>query len=132
MTVVRRIGSSGLFAAAAALASACSSGSNADDGYASCPPTTESTSCPSTPPSWSSEVQPIVNARCALGGQCHGAGGTEEAAYNFTSYSGVKKNYITMEAEVAGCLMPPSDAVPPTAAEWVTLLQWFECGAPDN
>lgn len=119
--------------AVAALIAACSSGSDSGggDGYGACP-TDAPTSCPSTAPSWMSQVQPIINASCALGGQCHGAGGAEESAYNFTSYSGVKKNYITMEAEVTGCLMPPSDAVAPTNAEWVTLLEWFECGAPEN
>jgi hypothetical protein len=128
---LRRLGPRSSALALAALIVACSSGSGAGDGYASCP-TDVPTACPSPPPSWTTDVQPIVSARCALGGQCHGAGGAEEASYDFTSYAGVKKNFLTMETEVASCQMPPSDAVAPTDAEWLTLLQWFQCDAPDN
>jgi hypothetical protein len=120
-----------LLLAAATWVAACSSSSDGDDGYASCPTDAPST-CPSAVPSWSTDVQPIINRRCALGGQCHGPGGAEESMYNYTTYAGVKQNYITMETELEGCKMPPSDAVAPTPAEWLTMVTWMVCGAPDN
>jgi hypothetical protein len=105
---------------------------SSDDGYPpGCYLDTPS-ACPATPPSWTMQVQPIINATCALGGQCHGTGGAESAQYDYTTYAGVKKAYLTMEAEVEGCQMPPAGAAAPSDADWVTLIQWFECGAPNN
>jgi hypothetical protein len=132
---LRSLASCAPLLAATVWAAACSSGSSSsgssDDGYATCP-TDAPMTCPATVPSWSTDVQPIIDKTCALGGQCHGVGGAEESQYNYTSYAGVKENYVTMWTELEGCKMPPSDAVAPTDAEWLTMITWFVCGAPDN
>lgn len=99
-------------------------------GYDTC--WTPPVSCPSPPPSWSAQVQGIIERRCALGGECHGEGGAEQGMYDFTSYAGVAQNYMMMQVEVATCNMPPFYGVAPTHDEWTALLSWLQCGAPDN
>ena len=131
--MIRRLASFSPLLAGAWVA-ACSSGAsapNSDVGYSSCP-TDAPTTCPATVPSFANEVEPIIEKTCALGGQCHGPGGAEESMYNYTSYAGIKKNYLTMETELLACAMPPSDAVAPSPADWLTMATWFVCGAPNN
>lgn len=96
---------------------------------ASCPNDSPA-ACPSPAPSWAMQVQPYVEQLCALGGQCHGAGG--QSVLDFTTYAGVKKNFVTMESDLLSCKMPPPGALAPTLEERTTLLGWFLCGAPDN
>ena len=107
---------------------ACSGGAPASAG---CPANAGAT-CPSSPPSWKADVQPIVESRC---GPCHLAGGVETKVphpLDYSTYDGVHANYSTMDLVVSNCLMPPGDAGALTAEQSQTLLEWFACGAPDN
>jgi hypothetical protein len=96
-------------------------------------PTLE-TNCPSPPPSWTTDVQPLVEKYCVT---CHEPGGVGISSANLTTYADVFKNRTEMLTQVYQCLMPNVDAsVPPpalpTAAERQTLVQWVVCGAPQN
>ncbi len=103
----------------------------ASTGNGACPNDAPAT-CPSPAPSWATQVQPVVEQLCALGGQCHGAGGSAQTTLDFTTYAGVKRSSVTMETDLLSCKMPPPGALAPTLDERTTLLAWFVCGAPDN
>ena len=130
-----RLHTAGLTALAAALLAcgAPSSSGGPETGYASCPDVTPAT-CPTPPPSWATDVQPIIERRCALGGQCHGAGGAEQSQFDYTTYAGVEKNHGRHWRASTGVLphAPLQRHLAPTDAERTTLLTWFVCGAPDN
>jgi hypothetical protein len=97
------------------------------DAEASCPQ--DLPSCPSSPPSWASEVQAIINLRCNA---CHGVGGIEQSKWNFSTYQGVHNNFGSVLNQVYGCTMPPADAAAPTSDERLALLEWLVCRAPNN
>jgi hypothetical protein len=86
-------------------------------------------SCPSSPPSWASEVQAIINLRCNA---CHGVGGIEQSKWNFSTYQGVHNNFGSVLNQIYGCTMPPADAAAPTPDERLALLEWLVCRAPNN
>ena len=118
-------------APAALLALACSGGSSGDAG-ASCPNIV--TTCPSTTPSWKTDVQPLIATYCF---QCHGDGGIEQAKLDYTTYAGVFMNRAEIITQVYECMMPPSDASPPPMAypnadQRETIVSWVACGAPNN
>jgi hypothetical protein len=103
--------------------SGCSSMVGGDD----CP--TLSSACPATPPSWESDVQPIVLAYCT---QCHGKGGVEQPVFDSTTYQSVFVARSEIATVTVNCSMPPSGSSAPDAAQRQTLLSWIACGAPDN
>jgi hypothetical protein len=92
-----------------------------------------STTCPGTPPSWQSDVEPLIATYCLT---CHSDGGVAPATFDYTSYAGVYKNRAEMLTQVYQCVMPLVDASPPAAepseAERQTIVSWLVCGAPDN
>ncbi len=117
------------FAAAAfvVVLAACSGGdSEAPDSAVSCPNVSNVT-CPSPPPSFKSDVQPIIESRCY---PCHGPGGVEVGTINLTSYHGVVSNDVV--GIVGQCMMPPPDAGQPTLEERKTLFEWIACSQPNN
>jgi hypothetical protein len=85
--------------------------------------------CPSPPPSWSGQVQAIVDQSC---GPCHLAGGVEQSVFDFSSYSGVSRSQGSMLVQVNACAMPPADAGPLSAIDRTALLGWLVCKAPEN
>jgi hypothetical protein len=85
--------------------------------------------CPSTPPSFSAQVNPIIQEWCA---NCHAPGGTE-AARPYTTYDEVKSAPpISMATQVLSCLMPPAGYPLLADADKQVLLEWVACGAPNN
>ena len=116
--------------AAAALGvvlAACSGGSSGTSpGGFSCPNVSDLT-CPSPPPSFKTDVQPIIETRCY---PCHGPGGIEVGTINLTSYHGVVSNDVV--GIVGQCMMPPPDAGQLTMAERDTLFEWIACSEPNN
>jgi cytochrome c553 len=117
-------------AAAAGVVAACSPTSDSGAGTA-CPDL--NTDCPSAPPSWSNDVQPILATYCL---RCHGDGGVEQSQFDYTTYAGVYEHRSIMLTQVYQCQMPPSDASPPavmpTTHDRQTLVSWLACNAPDN
>jgi hypothetical protein len=86
--------------------------------------------CPSQPPSFSHDVDPIVVTYC---NGCHGAGGVAQALYDYTSYQGIARSRSSIATFVGHCLMPPADAaVFPSDEQRQVILQWIACGAPNN
>jgi hypothetical protein len=82
--------------------------------------------CPSTPPSWSTEVSVIVSANCV---SCHYAGSTI-ARTPLQSYAEVFAARGTVLSQVYSCAMPQNH--PLTAHDRTALLTWLVCGAPND
>jgi cytochrome c5 len=110
--------------AVAAVAAGCTGSSSTD---ASCAVTTPA-SCPSTQPSYQTDVAPILESYCV---SCHQAGGSQ-ANKPLETYQGASRLSGDVESQVAGCSMPPSSDAQPTAAQRETILTWVLCGAPNN
>jgi hypothetical protein len=111
---------------------ACSPAPAADGGAATCP--TVSTDCPQPPPSWSKDVQPLVQTYCV---SCHSDGGLGESLADLTSYTNVFKNRTEVLQQVYHCYMPNQDASTPpppvlTADQRETIVAWIACNAPNN
>jgi len=86
-------------------------------------------SCELPAPSWMNVVQPIIVQRC---NDCHGGGGVEQAAFDFSTYQGVRKAFGSVLNNVYGCQMPPPDAGALTSEQRQALLAWLVCAAPNN
>jgi uncharacterized membrane protein len=95
---------------------------------ASCSGVTMPASCPTTTPSYKTDVAPVLANYCA---SCHAAGG-EQSDKPLDTYQGASSLVTNMENQIAGCSMPPSSDAQPTAAERETVLAWIVCGAPNN
>ncbi len=116
---------------------ACGGGGDDPSDVQSCPTLVLAETCPSSPPSWKTDVQPIVVKYCY---GCHGPGGVEESTLNYSTYQGVVKNRVTIADQIRICPisvgngMPPPDAgQQPTSAEREALYTWaLTCSAPNN
>ena len=83
--------------------------------------------CPSNPPSYASQIAPIIQSRCVA---CHSPGGM--APSDFTSYATVSDQQSSIRGRVGDCTMPPMGSPQPTSTERTQLLEWLACGAPSN
>ncbi len=115
---------------ACATAGACSN-SPPSQGAPNCP--TVSSDCPSPPPSWSKDVEPLIQSYCIM---CHQPGGTGETLADLTSYTNVFRARAEIITQISQCLMPNQDASPPppelTTAQRQTIVSWIGCMAPNN
>jgi len=111
------------------LATACSGGSSSDGPAQPSCPDLSAVTCPATPPSYKTDVQPILQNRCY---GCHGPGGVEVASINLTDYADVQRLRSDVVFQVTTCLMPPPDAGQPTAGERTAIDEWVQCNAPNN
>lgn len=93
----------------------------------SCGVTTPS-SCPTSAPSYATDVAPVMQKYCT---SCHVAGG-QEANKPLDTFSAVSQRSGEVQDQIAGCDMPPSGATQPTAAEMQVVLDWIACGAQNN
>lgn len=84
--------------------------------------------CPSTPPSYASEIEPIVQTHCAV---CHFPG-TSIAPTDLSTYDQVRRQGGTALSEIQSCLMPPPDAGQLSEADRTAFVEWLRCGAPNN
>ena len=84
--------------------------------------------CPSPAPSYRSDIDPLIGARCRT---CHSAGG-QESSLPFMTYQEIFSRRSSVLNQVYGCRMPPAGSAAPTSAERAVLLAWLVCGAPDN
>jgi hypothetical protein len=108
------------------LDAACSSDGPA--GGASCPADLPS-SCPSPPPSFQHDVEPIFERRCWA---CHTKDGVAAARHDFSTYASIASERGPILNQFYACNMPPPDAGQPTSAERAALLGWLVCKAPNN
>jgi hypothetical protein len=124
-------------AAALLVGAACSSSSSSSAGgvTVTCPPSFDTMTCPSPPPSWKNEVEPLFAQFCT---SCHGPGGVAAAQVPLGSYQDVFDNRTRSTLQIYDCLMPNTDAsVPasafPSAEQRQTMITWLDpCGAPNN
>jgi hypothetical protein len=90
-------------------------------------------SCQMPVPSWSRDIQPIVNQTCA---PCHFPGGQalKQVPYDYSTYAGIHRApATTIENQLRSCLMPQDGGnAPLTTAEGDAILNWIVCGEPDN
>jgi hypothetical protein len=86
--------------------------------------------CPSPPPSFVAEVNPIVQSVCV---PCHGPGGIE-ATRPYLTYEDMKAfgPFTTMYSQVLGCTMPKAPQQFMGNDDRQRLLEWFACGEPDD
>ena len=118
-------------AALGMLAVACSGGGSGanDPAQASCPNTGDLT-CPSPPPSYKADIQPIIEKHCY---GCHGPGGVEVSSINLTTYAEVARRRSDIGFQITHCRMPQPDAGPLTLDEMKTFAEWLgPCSAPNN
>jgi hypothetical protein len=108
---------------------ACSSPDAASDAGAPSCPNDLPTSCPDPPPSYASDIAPLLEQRCF---PCHDSDGAAGPLLEYTSYDSVYQNRQAILSQVYGCRMPPPDAGQPTPSEREQLLDWLVCHAPDN
>jgi hypothetical protein len=92
-----------------------------------------STSCPSPPPSFAKDVEPLIQNYCVM---CHSPGGTGEKFADLRTYTGVWMTRTEVQSQVYHCYMPNEDASPPpptlTNAQRETIVAWVACNAPNN
>ena len=72
-----------------------------------------------------SDVQPILQARCA---SCHT--GARDAPWPFNTYENFTDWSDLVSADLVTCSMPPADAGVMPAAERALILDWLRCGFP--
>jgi hypothetical protein len=109
-------------------ATGANNGDAGDGSGAACPQKLPQ-SCPAQPPSYASDIAPLIAARCL---QCHGPGGVAYPSRDFTSYDKVYAQRRNMLGMIYACKMPPPGATPLAAQELQDLLAWFVCNAPNN
>jgi cytochrome c553 len=133
--VVKRLAAAAVVVVASVLGAvaACAPSSGKSDGGdgITCPPLDNDT--PDACPSWSGQVEGLVATYCL---RCHGEGGVEVSAFDFSTYAKVHAQFTAMITQVNECSMPPWDASPPAAqptpAERQAMLSWLSCSAPNN
>ena len=76
-----------------------------------------------------SQVNPIIQTKCAFHSSCHGAGSTTVGG-PFTSYDLIKAKATTIKLQVQTGLMPQTGSLTPT--ELQSIVCWVEAGAPNN
>jgi hypothetical protein len=117
-------------------AGACSTGSSSGGPATTpCPNLEYPSTCPTPPPSWKTDVQPLFETYCDT---CHGNGGPAAASVPLATYQDVVDNRTRAWQQIGNCSMPNTDAsLPatqfPTAAQRQTMVTWLDvCNAPDN
>jgi hypothetical protein len=122
---------------------ACTTSPSNDDGFpdsgdeaaAPCPQLQFPTTCPTPPPSWQNDVQPLIVKYCD---QCHGNGSTASTQLDLATYKDVANNRTKCWYQIYQCWMPNVDGSPPpiaypTPAERQTMVTWLDvCNAPNN
>jgi uncharacterized membrane protein len=113
----------GVLLVCAALAGVVACGDPADQ----CP-NDQPESCPSPAPSFSGEVQAIIQSRCAA---CHAPGG-QESTKPLLTYAQIYNLRTTILGQVSSCRMPLAGAPQLTPEERLALMGWVVCGSPNN
>jgi hypothetical protein len=117
----------------AALGVGSTASCSGSDGSGACTVTRPS-ACRSPGPSWSKQVQPIIDQACA---PCHfpGPGGQalSQGNYDFSSYRDVDNNLTLVLQEVSTCTMPLAGGnAPLSTADAETIVNWILCGGANN
>src|SRR5262245_2011693 len=89
-------------------AAGCGSGGDGDSCSAEVPG-----SCPSSAPSYKTDIRPIFQSRCT---SCHTSAGSQPDPL-LDTHAGVSKDKDRVKTELTECAMPPSGSTPITAEE---------------
>ena len=76
-----------------------------------------------------SQVNPIIQTKCAFSTSCH-ATGTSNIGGPLTTYDQIKNKAASIKLQVQTGLMPQTGSL--TAAEKQSIICWVEAGAPNN
>ena len=88
----------------------------------------ETPTCPSTKPSYKTDITPILNSECNT---CHIGGPT--GPWPLSDYQCLLDWKLLVLADMVHCTMPPEDAGHKISdADRATLIGWLACGAPNN
>ena len=104
-----------------------SSGSSSQSSTSSCTGSV-GTTCPPSPPSYATDVSPLLYSYCT---SCHQPSGSQSGK-PLDTYSSVSSLASKVESKVSDCSMPPSSNPQPSAAERDVILAWIACGSPNN
>jgi len=107
--------------ALAAGASACGSPA----APSSCP---DDFRCPSPPPHFAADANPVLQAHCVT---CHSPTGVEPTRL-LDTYEHVFSLASTVILQLRRCVMPPASETPLTEPERQALLGWLACGAMND
>jgi hypothetical protein len=100
-----------------------------------CPNLQFPSACPSPPPSWKTDVEPLFVEYCET---CHGIAGVAAAQVPLGSYQDVHANRTRSWVAISNCSMPNTDAALPAASfptptQRQTMVTWLDiCNAPNN
>ncbi len=78
---------------------------------------------------FATQVQPIINATCAISSNCHLDGSTNRGG-PLTDYNKIFLKRADIKSQVAAGLMPQSGSL--TADQKNTIICWINSGAPNN
>ena len=100
---------------------------NSDTSVITPPPQT--TDCTGINPSFSTDVLPLIQTKCAINSDCHATGSTNSGG-PFTNFSQVSAKASNIKAQVSAGTMPKSGSITP--AQKATLICWVNNGASNN
>jgi hypothetical protein len=122
-------GKTGTFISGLLLVISVNSCSKSDSGgTVTPPPPPVTTNCSGINPSFSTEIFPLIQAKCATSG-CHNAGSTNQGG-PFTSYALINAKSANIKTQVASGAMPKTGSL--TTAEKNTIICWVNNGAANN
>lgn len=83
-------------------------------------------SCGASPPSFATDVRPILERRCFT---CHANDGEAADEHDFSRFETLFAQRRGVVAELTACAMPPARASTLTTREAEVILHWIVCGA---
>jgi hypothetical protein len=85
--------------------------------------------CSNVPKSFSVDVNPIIQTKCATGSSCHGTGSINGPGALLT-YSAIANAHADIRSAILSGLMPKNGSL--TSAQKNTIICWIDNGATNN
>ena len=86
-------------------------------------------SCNNITPTFTNDVQPILNTVCSINSNCHGGGSTNSGG-PLTTYAEVNARKSNIRAQILAGTMPQSGTI--TQAQINAFICWIDNGAANN
>ncbi|MGC4100458.1 hypothetical protein [Ferruginibacter sp.] len=86
-------------------------------------------SCNGITPSFTADVQPILNTVCSINSNCHASGSTNTGG-PLTTYAEVNAKKASIRAQILAGIMPQSGTI--TQPQINAFICWIDSGAPNN
>ena len=104
--------------------------SKSDSGPGTNPyPNPNTIDCNGVNPSFSTEVLPLMETKCAINSDCHGSGSTN-AGGPFTNYTQINAKASNIKTQVSNGNMQKTGTI--SAAQKATIVCWVNGGALNN